>query len=30
MFISLYVKKDWFVEEEVDEWWWTKEGTKWK
>ena len=28
MFISLYVKKDWFVEEEVDEWWWTKEGTK--
>jgi hypothetical protein len=20
--------KAWFVEEEVDEWWWTKEGTK--
>ena len=22
------LSKAWFVEEEVDEWWWTKEGTK--
>ena len=22
------LSNDWFVEEEVDEWWWTKEGTK--
>jgi len=25
MFISLHVSKAWFVEEQVDEWWWTKE-----
>ena len=28
MFMSLHVSNDWFVEEQVDEWWWTKEGTK--
>ena len=22
------LSNDWFVEEQVDEWWWTKEGTK--
>jgi hypothetical protein len=28
MFMNLHVSKAWFVEEEVDEWRWTKEGTK--
>ena len=25
MFMNLHVSKAWFVEEQVDEWWWTKE-----